>query len=330
MLETTNRREFLRKTAGAAFAFARGQRSFAQQVPQKFKLGMAATTWLTQSGTTATYWKAAVAIGKLGIGAAEADNSVRLDAAYGNDPAAFRRLSQDCEVRLMGVYQSLLLHETSLTKMLAQIRADGHFLKAVNAEYVALGWDAAAPVGGKPYQRTAQDLRRAIIAANQIGRLLLDEYGVVTAFHAERDVSKEMAEGLLDATDPRYVRFCADVGHLAAMGLDPVAMVRKYASRLAVSHWKDFAPNLPAPGYLGDGSKGDFIEVGHGVVDFKSLAKLYRQIGFRGWVMLELDRTRKPDILTSAQQMKTYVTDVLQLQFYWPLGRRPYDRGPDT
>jgi sugar phosphate isomerase/epimerase len=317
--EITTRRKFLWTTAAAGLGVACGQPSFAQQAPQKFKIGMAATTWLTLSGTPATYWQAANAIGKLGIGATEADNSgVRLDRAYGKDPAAFRRMSQASQVRLMGVYQSLLLHETSLPVMLAQIRADGHFLKAVQAQYVALGWDIASPVGGKPYQRTAQDLRRAIVAANEIGRVLLNEYGLITAFHAERDASQQMAEGLLDATDPRYVHFCADVGHLAAMGFDPVAMVRKYASRLAVSHWKDFSPSLPSPGYLGDGAKGDFIEVGHGVVDFKSLASLYREIGLQGWVMLELDRTRQPDVLTSARQMKTYVTDVLRLKFYPP------------
>ena len=312
----TTRRRFLRNTAGVMLSVLR-QSAFGQPAPQQFKIGMAATTWLTRSGTPRTFWNAAQAIGLLGIGAIEADNSgIHLDALYGRDPAIFRSLSQQAGVRLMGIYQSLSLHDASLPAMLAQMRADGRFLRGVGAGYVALGWDAPAPVAGKPYQRTAQDLRRAITAANQIGRLLLEEYGLVTAFHPERDVSVEMAHGLLEATDPRYVHFCADTGHLAAMGLDPVAMVKKYASRLAVSHWKDFAPNLPAPGYLGDGFRGDFVEVGKGVVDFKSLAKLYRDIGFSGWVMLELDRTSERDILTSARQMKAYVTDVLKLQFY--------------
>jgi inosose dehydratase len=288
-----------------------------QEPPQKFKIGMAATTWISQSGTTASYWKAASAIGRLGIGASEADNSgAHFDGAYGNDPAAFRRLSAESGVQLMGVYQSFLLHENNLPATLAKIRAVGDFLKAVNAEYVALGWDAPSPVHGKPYQRTAQDLHRAIVAANEIGHLLLEEYGLITAFHAERDVPKEMVEGLMDETNPRYVRFCADVGHLTALGLDPVALVKKYATRLAVSHWKDFDPKLPAPSYVGDGAQGDFIEVGRGVVDFKALARVYREIGFAGWVMLELDRTREPSIDQSARQMKQYVTEVLRVRFY--------------
>jgi inosose dehydratase len=312
----TNRRQFLRNTTGAAFALACGEPLLAQP-PQKFKIGMAATTWLTQSGTIPTYWKAASAIGKLGIGATEADNSgPRFEQTYETHPEEFRRRSTESGVWLKGVYQSLLLHETPMPAMLEKMRAVGRFLKGVNAEYVALGWDAAGPVHGKPYQRTAKDLQQAILAANAIGRLLLTEYGLITAFHAERDVPKEMVEGLMDATDPRYVHFCADVGHLTALGLDPSALVKKYASRLAVSHWKDFDPNLPAPGYLGDGAKGDFVEVGHGVVDFKRLANLYREIGFNGWVMLELDRTRNPDIVSSARQMKAYVTETLHLHFY--------------
>ena len=95
-------------------------------------------------------------------------------------------------------------------------------------------------------------------------------------------------------------------------------VVKTYSSRLAVSHWKDFDPRLPAPSYLGNGAKGDFVEVGQGVVDFPGLAKLYRQIGFSGWVMLELDQTRMPSILASTQQMKAYVTDKLRLRFYPP------------
>ncbi len=316
---TIDRRTLLKNGAGSVLAFAGRRSVFGQPPPQTFKIGMAATTWLAQDHSTANYWKAAHAIAALGIGATEADNSgVRFDERYGSDSAAFRHLSQSADVRLMGIYQSPLLHEPRLPEMLAKIRTDGRFLKAVGAKYVALGWDAAPAIGGKAYERTPQDLHRAITAANEIGRILLEEYGLVTAFHAERDVPANMAEALLDETDPRYVRFCADVGHLTAMGIDPVAVVKKYSSRLAVSHWKDFDPKLPAPGYLGDEAKGDFVEVGQGVVDFKSLAKLYCQIGFSGWVMLELDRTRKPDILTSTREMKAYVTDVLKLQFYPP------------
>jgi inosose dehydratase len=320
MSEMMKRRNFLKTGVAAALALAHQPRLFAQEQPQKFRIGMAATTWLAQEHSISGYWKAAAAISALGIGATEADNSdAHLDSAYGKDPAAFRRLSQQAGVRLTGVYQALLLHNREkLPEMMAKIRSDGQFLKAVSAEYIALGWDAPPAISGKPYQRTREDLRQAIHAANEIGRLSLEEYGILVAFHGERDVPKDMILGLLDGTDPKYVRFCADVGHLTAAGLNAVEVVKRYASRLAVSHWKDFDPKLPGPSYLGDDAKGDFVEVGQGIVDFPGLAALYRQIGFSGWVMLELDQTRKPSILVSTREMKAYVTEVLKLRFYEP------------
>jgi inosose dehydratase len=320
MSSKMKRREFLKTGVLGVLALASSQKIFAEEKPQKFRIGMAATGWLNRDHSAAAYWHATEGISTLGIGATEADNgNAHLDSAYGKDPAAFVRKSREIGVRLEGVYHSPFLHEPGkLPEVLSKIRSDGSFLRAAHAEYLALGWDVPGPVNGKAYQRTPQDLRQTIRAADEIGRILLEEYGIFVAFHPERDIPKEMVIHILDGTNPKYVRFCADVGHLTGMGLDALQTVKKYSSRLAVSHWKDFDPRLPAPGYLGNDVKGDFVEVGQGIVNFHALADFYRQIGFDGWVMLELDQTRKGDIMTSAQAMKAYVTDQLKLRFYPP------------
>jgi inosose dehydratase len=164
--------------------------------------------------------------------------------------------------------------------------------------------------------RTPADVKQAIRTADEIGRISLEQHGIFVALHAERDIPKEITLQILDNSNPKYLRFCADVGHLTAMGLDAVQTVKKYASRLAVSHWKDFDPKLGGPSYLGKDSSGDFVELGRGVVDFRGLADLYREIGFAGWVQLELDQTREASIAISAQKMKAFVTDQLKLQMY--------------
>lgn len=287
-------------------------------MPQRFNIGMAATAWLSQNHSEAAYWRAAEAIAAAGIGATEADNGeAHLDRSYGSDPAAFQSRSRSVGVQLMGVYQALPLHNpAALPDMAGRIRSDGHFLKLAGGRYIALGWSVPASADGGLYRRTQQDLRQAIFVANMLGRICLENYGIFVAFHAERDIPKEMIVGMLDGTDPRFVRLCADVGHLTAAGLDPVELVRTYAARLAVSHWKDFAPGLPAPRYLGGQARGDFVELGRGVVNFPRLADLYREIGFDGWVMLELDRTRRPSLAISVQEMKSYVTDRLKLRLF--------------
>ena len=225
------------------------------------------------------------------------------------------RIAQVCI--FAGVFQSLLLHEEQkLPQMQAKIRSVAGFLKAVKAEYIALGWSSPPRVEGTQHESTADDVQRAVRVMDEIGRLSLEEYGIYIAFHAERDVPKQIVLQVLDETNPKYVRFCADVGHLTAMGLDALEVVKKYATRLAVSHWKDFDPKLPGHSYSGAASGGDFVEVGKGIVDFRGLANFYREIGYNGWVMLELDRTREPSITASATEMKAFVTDQLKLQFY--------------
>jgi sugar phosphate isomerase/epimerase len=288
--------------------------------PQKFKIGMAATTWLASTPSIDSYWNAAEAIGSLKIGATEADNSAaKFETHYGDSVDEFRQRSQKVGVQLKGVYQALYLHDPQkLHAMGAKIHAVASFLKATGAEYIALGWDVPN-AGGRPYERTPQDVRQAVRSADALGRISLEDHGIPISFHAERDIPKEMILRILDETSTKYVQFCADVGHLTAVGLDALQMVKNYRSRLAVSHWKDFDPKLSPPGYLGAGARGDFVEVGKGIVDFRGLADFYRESGFEGWVQLELDRTREPSIEISAREMKTFVTDELKLQFASPL-----------
>lgn len=287
---------------------------------QEFKIGMAATTWVSKNPSIASYWEAVHAISSLNIGATEADDSnAHLVSSYGNNTAEFVSRSQRAGVYLAGVFQSLPLHEErNLPEMVSRIRQVADFLKKVKAEYIALGWSFPRITGSTEAGKAATYVRLAAQSMDEVGRVSLNDYGIYIAFHAERDLPKQMVLEVLDKTNPQYVRFCADVGHLTAMGLDAVQVVKQYASRLAVSHWKDFDPKLPGPSYMGAGAEGDFVELGKGIVNFRGLADLYREIGFGGWVMLELDRTREPSILASAREMQAFVTDKLKLQFYPP------------
>src|ERR1700751_4757212 len=78
------RREFLKIGSAGTLAFVSVPTLAAEEKSQKFKIGMAATTWLTATPTTAAYWNAADGLSSLDIGATEADNSeARLDTVYG-------------------------------------------------------------------------------------------------------------------------------------------------------------------------------------------------------------------------------------------------------
>lgn len=314
---TLKRRQFLKTGALGALAFFVPPTTFATGKPQKFKIGMAATTWLSTTPSVASYWTATEEISHLNIGATEADNSIaKFDISYPNGSAEFRERSKKTGVRLIGVYQALWLHDAQkLPEMRAKIHSVARFLKESGAEYIALGWDVPSS-GGQLYRRTPEDVARTVRAMDDLGRISWEEHGILAAFHAERDIPKEMILQILDQTNPKYIRLCADVGHFTAAGLDALQTVKTYAPRLAVSHWKDYDPKLPGPHYLGSEATGDFVELGKGIVDLAGLADLYRQIEFDGWVQLELDHTREASIALSAAEMKSFVTDKLKLQLY--------------
>ena len=61
-----------------------------------------------------------------------------------------------------------------------------------------------------------------------------------------------------------------------------------------------------------DTIKGDFVELGRGIVDFPALVELFRQLKYTGWVQIELDRSPK-DPSVASQEMKTFITGTLKL-----------------
>jgi inosose dehydratase len=317
MRNALERRHFLRIGFAGALAAAGQPTLFAQSKAQKFNIGMAATEWLSAKPPIA-YWTAVEAISALDFGATEADNSLaRLDIVYGKDVSTFTEKLKASGVKITGVYQALPLHEAQrLDEMRAKIHAVASFLKAAGASYIALGWEVPWHQGQGIYQRTPEDVKQAVRSADDLGRIAIEEHGIPIALHAERDIPKEMVVQILDDTNPKYVRLCADVGHLTAMGLDALATVKKYSTRLTASHWKDYDPNAKGRSWSGKEKIGDFVELGKGVVDFHGLADFYREIGFDGWVLIELDQSHEPTIHASAQKMRSYVTDELKLKVY--------------
>ena len=254
----------------------------------------------------------------MGIGAVEPDNeAARLDVVYGERVPYFTQRSIKIGVCLTGVYQALPLHDPNkIEEMRIKISSVAGFLNAACAKYLNLGWEVPRRTPEGPREITPEHVRHVVHAMDELGKISFDQYKIPMAFHAERDVSKDAFRQIMDNTNPTCVHLCADVGHLTAMGLDAVKTVEEYYSRLRVSHWKDFDPRLPGPKYLGEGVRGDFVELGKGVVDFRALAEIFRSRGFDGWIMLELDRTRQPSVIGSARQMQVYVANTLRLQVY--------------
>jgi sugar phosphate isomerase/epimerase len=102
-----------------------------------------------------------------------------------------------------------------------------------------------------------------------------------------------LLDHLLDATDPDLVSVELDVYWAAFAGADPVAFLRRRATRVALLHLKDMTPDR------------DFTEIGAGILDMPAIVAAGVQSGVH-WYIVENDRPRLPS-LESARRSLEYL-----------------------
>ncbi|SNR40697.1 2-keto-myo-inositol dehydratase [Haloechinothrix alba] len=78
-------------------------------------------------------------------------------------------------------------------------------------------------------------------AASELGKILLEEYGVRLCLHPHADShiqTQEEIERYLNESDSRYANLCLDTGHVAYGGGDNIDLIRRYAERVEYVHIK--------------------------------------------------------------------------------------------
>jgi len=157
----------------------------------------------------------------------------------------------------------------------------------------------------------------------QLGRVLTEiakrvvDLGVGLGYHNHMNSlgeGPEEVDRIMDASDPRYVKFELDIAHYQQGGGDPVQALRKYRDRLLFLHIKDLESPVPAS------SKGNersyrFVELGRGKVDLPAVFKTLKEIKFHGWAVVELDAV--PDNARTPRESaiicKKYLEEKLKL-----------------
>ena len=153
--------------------------------------------------------------------------------------------------------------------------------------------------GGRTLQIIDERPKRALVAADyaRLGRLLTAvgrrtaELGVETVYHHHMNSIGEKPQELdavLETVDPKAVGILFDIAHYQQGGGDPVAAIRKYRDRIKVVHLKDVRAIDKAPGY-------EWVELGRGRVDVKGCVAALKDVGFKGWAIIELDKVPDAD-----------------------------------
>lgn len=138
--------------------------------------------------------------------------------------------------------------------------------------------------------------------------------------------NEEIFEYLMENTADDKLYFCPDTAQLYMSGMDPFKVMEKYKNRISYIHFKDVIDNgfinrylkptedidpknnalvpLSSAGtyeYLGNryldsgafhiNSRYRIIEIARGLIDFKPIVKLIKDLKFTGWVVVDQDYT---------------------------------------
>jgi inosose dehydratase len=180
--------------------------------------------------------------------------------------------------------------------------------KAFAADQLALGLDRTMVSSMSLPARLAQPAVGADFSEDRL-RLAIDNVGIVCqtlqseglrplhhshiggVFETEEEVTR-----LLDTLGPNVIGFGPDTGHLRWAGVDPAAMIRRYADRIGGIHIKDvFADYLEPASRSGMGyfevsaTKRLWAEPGLGVLDFDAVLAAMPE-NYDGDYMIEVDQ----------------------------------------
>jgi inosose dehydratase len=143
----------------------------------------------------------------------------------------------------------------------------------------------------RPRTVTPDDCKRLGKLLTEIGKRTTD-LGVQVGYHNHLNTISELPENLervLDASDPKYVKFLLDTAHYCAGGGDSAKAIEKHQDRLLFVHLKDV---VDEPMGTEKNQKYPFkwVELGRGKCDLLAVFAALHKVQFHGWAVVELDR----------------------------------------
>lgn len=174
---------------------------------------------------------------------------------YGYLPTDPRRLADEVGSRGLrvsgGTTAGALHHPHEWDTMLANSRKVAELTAAVGASHLVYlpttYRDEKTGGYSESPELSAEQWRAVHAGADQLGKQLLDEYGVQLCVHPHADShiqTQPQIERFLDGTDSRYVSLCLDTGHVAYGGGDTLDLIRRYRERVGYVHIKQMDPEV--------------------------------------------------------------------------------------
>jgi inosose dehydratase len=211
------------------------------------------------------------------------------------DPEATARTLRAYDLRLAAGFVPAVLHRPAeRPPALAAMRTVATALSAAGADVLVL----AAELGNGGYERSAELSEGewgALVEGLEEARALADQHGLRAAFHPHFGTAVERAHQIERLVASSDIPLCLDTGHLLVGGVDPLALARSAAGRIAHVHLKDADTALAARvragtlGYHDAVRRGMYRPLGEGDLDVAGILARLSATGYDGWYVLEQD-----------------------------------------
>jgi inosose dehydratase len=244
-----------------------------------------------------------------------------LSKYYPDDAAGLQRKIDEIGVHFVAItggarggdthFEDPLRREAVIENHLGVVR----FSKKFGADHQKTNLGARRPGG-----TTEEDLKNIAETLNILGRRIHEEEGIRFGPHAHlgsQFQTQHEIEYVMANTDPKYVGFVLDTGHITMAGMDPVALAKKLGHRIVEFHLKDTKPedrggtkNVPGP-HVDQMKDPYFFPLGNGGVDFPGLKAYLDSIRWKGFMVVELDTSPWRPPKESARITSNYIGKTL-------------------
>ena len=289
------------------------------------KLGIAPIGWcnddMPELGAENTFKQTVSEMALAGFSGCEIGNK------YPKDPAELKRQLDLRGMRIASRWFSSFLLTRHYEEVEAEFVRELGFLAAVGADRINVSEQSYSiqgkldvPILTGGYRHVMDDSEWDVFSdgLSRLGRVAL-EHGFKLCFHHHMGTVVQTAEEtdrMMENTDPDAVFLCYDTGHFTFAGEDPLAMLKKYVSRVGHVHLKDMRLSVVEQArannwsFLTSVRNGAFTVPGDGDVDFDPVFELLSEAGYKGWLLVEAEQDpAKADPLEYAIRARKYIAE---------------------
>lgn len=160
-----------------------------------------------------------------------------------------------------------------------------------------------------------RDSKKALAGTIRLARQA-SKLGVNVALHPHvksniqslSDIDRFFEACKTNPSDRNFPSLVFDTAHFTSLGIDMANYAKRYRDRISIAHLKDLR-ELGPPDRLD--YERDFLDIGDGIVDFKSALSVLSSIGYDGWLVVEIDHPHGGGVEGSVRKNYERISNLL-------------------